>query len=456
MKIWKKMIVLFTAIACVLSGIFINTVPVKADVYWPEGPEITTESAIIMEASTGTVLYEKNGDMQGYPASITKIMTALLAIENGNLDDVVEFSEGAVYNTEGSSIVRDVGEHLSLKDCLYSLMLASANDSAYAIAEHVGGDFDTFVAMMNDRAAKLGCTNTNFVNPHGLHDENHYTSVRDMALIAREAWKNETFRMFAGTKVYDLPPTEKHPEELTMQNHHAMLYPFRTSQYLYDYCLGGKTGFTTDSGNTLVTYAQKNGMTLICVVMRTVAPGHYVDTTALLNYCFDNFKLVNVAENEGAESFSDKTGSFNTDEEYLQIDKKANIILPATAAFSDVQTKLLEGNQDSSVVGTLQYTYGEHAVGTADIVLTGASTEIYPFGNIQELTGESGAAGSDNLPAGTNMRPPVKSFPIKIVLVIVIAAAAVLVIYLIYKKMKKPKFQYIKDNYRKKWKNRRK
>lgn len=456
MKIWKKLIVLFTAGACVLSGILIDKTPVKADVYWPEGPEITTESAIVMEASTGTVLYEKNGDMQSYPASITKVMTALLAIENGNLDDVVEFSEGAVYNTEGSSIVRDVGEHLTLKDCLYSLMLASANDSAYAIAEHVGGDFDTFVNMMNDRAAKLGCTNTHFVNPHGLHDENHYTSTHDMALIAREAWKNETFRMFAGTKVYNLPPTEKHPEELLMQNHHAMLYPYKTSQYLYDYCLGGKTGYTTDSGNTLVTYAQKNGMTLICVVMRTIAPGHYVDTTALLNYCFDNFKLVNIAENEEGGSFSDKTGSFNTDEQYLQIDKKANIILPATAAFSDVQATLLEGSEDSSVVGTLQYMYGEHAVGTADIVLTGARTELYPFDNIQELTGEAGAEVSDGALINKNTHRPIKNLPVKIVILIVIAAAAVLAVYFIYRQIKKPKIPYIKDNYRKKWKNRRK
>ena len=187
--------------------------------YWPEGIETASRSAIVMEASTGTILYQKNIDEPHYPASITKILTALIALKYGNMSDIVTFSKDAVYNTEGSSIARDVGEQMTLEQCLYGMLLESANECAYAIAEHIAGSVDAFVDLMNQEAAALGCTNTHFSNPHGLPEETHYTSAHDMALIAQEAWKNETFRIITGTRRYEIPPTNKHSEITYLQNH---------------------------------------------------------------------------------------------------------------------------------------------------------------------------------------------------------------------------------------------
>lgn len=161
-------------------------------------------------------------DEAHYPASITKIMTTLLALENGNLSDMVTFSDDAINNTEGSGIARDYGEQMTLEQCLYGVMLESANECAYAVAEHVGGTVENFVDMMNAKAKELGCTNTHFANPHGLQDENHYTTAHDMALIAQAAYQNETFRIIIGTKMYTIPPTNKHAEETVLRNHHDM------------------------------------------------------------------------------------------------------------------------------------------------------------------------------------------------------------------------------------------
>ena len=213
-NVWKKA-------ACVALSLlyFLQIKPqvVQAADYWPEGPEVQSPSVILMEMSTGTVLYEKNSDERNYPASITKIMTTLLALENSDLNEVVTFSDDAINNTEGSGIYRDYGEQMTMEQCLYAVMLNSANECAYAVAEHVGGTVEHFVDMMNEKAAELGCTNTHFANPHGLFDENHYTTAHDMALIAKAAYQNETLRIITGTARYTIPPTNKHDEPTDLQ-----------------------------------------------------------------------------------------------------------------------------------------------------------------------------------------------------------------------------------------------
>ena len=179
-------------ICAVLAAILFIATPMsaKADVYWPEGPSIATPSAIVIEINSGAVLYEKNSDQVSYPASITKILTTLLALENSELDEVVTFSDDAINYNQGdtSHIARDYGEQMTMKECLYAVMLESANECAYAVAEHVGqklgGNYQTFIDLMNERAKELGCTNTHFTNANGLPDENHWTSARDMALIS--------------------------------------------------------------------------------------------------------------------------------------------------------------------------------------------------------------------------------------------------------------------------------
>lgn len=374
----KKWISLLLSAVCLFQ---INVLPVQAEEYWPEGPSVAGESAIVMEASTGTVLYEKNAHQELYPASITKIMTALLAVENSSLDEQVTFSADAVYKTEGSGIWRDVDEVMTMEQCLYALMLESANECAYAIGEHVGGDYDTFVQMMNDKAQELGCQNTHFNNPHGLPDENHYTSAYDMALISRAALQNETFRLITSTKRYTIPATNKHTEETYLSNHHKMLNNWKgDSQYLYDGCIGGKTGYTSVAGSTLVTFAERDGMTLICVVMNEKSPDHYLDTTNLLNYCFENFQLWNVAENETKyTSEGTENKIFANEEAFLTLDKNGYIVLPKAATFTDAVSEVKEDTKSKDKVGVIQYTYAERNVGGADIKINGAKVSKFPF-----------------------------------------------------------------------------
>lgn len=254
--------------------------------------DILGESAILMDASTGEILYEKNMNEQLYPASITKLMTVLLAFEYGNLDDTVVFSESAIFGIERNSshIALDVGEELTLEQCLYAILLQSANEASLGVAEHIGGSKEGFADMMNKKAKELGCLNTHFVNPNGLHDNNHYTSAYDMALIAKEVLKYDKFRDIIKTIRYEIPPTNIQPETRYLYAQHQMIKP--PSIYVYDGCLGGKTGFTNEALNTLVTYAKKGDTTLIAVVLKDSGANTYVDTKTLFDYGFANYKTV--------------------------------------------------------------------------------------------------------------------------------------------------------------------
>ena len=255
-------------------------------------PSLTAESAILMDAQTGTTMYEKDIYTKRYPASITKIMTCLVARKHAKLNEVVTFSNEAVFGIErnSSNIGIDVGESMSMEDCLYAILLASANEVASAVAEHVGGSVEGFAQMMNEEAIALGCQNTHFVNANGLPDENHYTTAYDMALITRAFFADEVLTEIAGTVFYHINATLTQPDEIDLQNHHRMLVGCRYgSKYSYEYTLGGKTGYTDVARQTLVTCAQKDDMRLICVVLKDETPEHYLDTTNLMEYGFANF-----------------------------------------------------------------------------------------------------------------------------------------------------------------------
>ena len=378
MKNRKKWRALLLGMICLLP---VHAVPVQAEEYWPEGPQIQGESAIVMEASTGTILYEKNSHERSYPASITKIMTSLLAVENSNLDEEVTFSQDAVYKTEGSGISRDIGEIMTMRECLYGLMLESANECGYAIAEYVGKDYQDFINMMNNKANELGCKDTHFNNPHGLPDDDHWTSAYDMALISKAALQNNIFRMIVNTRRYTIPPTNKHDEETYLSNHHKMLNNSKgDEQYLYDYCIGGKTGFTSVAGSTLATFAEKDGMTLICVVTKEQSPNHYLDTRTLFDYCFENFQLWNVAENE--KNYTEDTPEvkiFENEESFIGLNNEGCIVLPVAAAFEDAVPEIKESKDDSQVVGRIEYTYADRMVGGTDIEMTDAKVSEFKF-----------------------------------------------------------------------------
>ena len=275
--------------------------PVLSDSWekWPKGPVNGSAGSVLMDIDTGAVLYAKKPEEKAYPASITKLMTALLVYENCAMDEMVSFSHSAVYSIErGSSNVGiDEGQSMTVQECLYCLMLASANEVANALAEHVGGSVEGFADMMNEKAAALGCVNTHFVNPNGLHDDDHYTCAGDMGLIARAFARNSELLEISGTISYTVEATATQPDTFTISNHHRMLKGSLYGQkYSYDYAIGGKTGFTVMSRETLVTFAEKEDMRLLAVVLREEPYNHYSDTKELFEYGFENFERVSLSE----------------------------------------------------------------------------------------------------------------------------------------------------------------
>ncbi len=345
--------------------------------HWPAGPELSCEGAILIEAETGTVLFEKNATEMLYPASTTKLMTTLLALENAALGETVTVSHNAVYDIDvnSSRIWVDEGEELSMEDALYALMLPSANDMAYAVAEHIAGSKQAFADMMNSRAKELGCVNTHFMNPHGLDEDGHYTCAADLAKIMRALIKSPTFLKISGSRNYEIKPTNLYNDSRWILNTHLMI----RGSYSYDGVIAGKTGHTDLAGANLVTCAKRGGMTLISVILK--APDDtalYDETAALLNYGFNNFTTYSI--NDEQLSLDSTFPPLFTSEDTVQFQKSSivsteagHVVLPFTAALSDTKksvalTQLTSFSAGKNIIGRVSYTYGTHTVGSADIV----------------------------------------------------------------------------------------
>ncbi len=251
-------------------------------------PEISAQGACLIDAATGQILYGKNEFEQFYPASITKVMTALLVLENCQLDEIVTFSSSATTNLESGAVTLNVseGDQLTVEQCLYGLLLKSANEIANGLAEHVSGSVSAFADLMNQKAKSLGCLNTNFVNPNGLTDSSHKTTPYDMCLIMAAALQNPDFQRIDTTLSYTFPAVNN-ASATTISPGHKMLDPANTSYY-YEGIIGGKTGYLSTAGNTLVTGAERDGVRLVCCVMKATGT-HYTDTKALLDYGFENY-----------------------------------------------------------------------------------------------------------------------------------------------------------------------
>ena len=263
---------------------------------WPAGPAIGAQSAILLEANTGVVLYAKNINERLYPASTTKLMTCLIAAEECQLDEMISFSHDAVFSLEpgSSNIGIDEGQSMPFEECLYGILVASANEVANAVAEHVAGSREAFAEMMNDKAKELGCKNTHFVNAHGLFNERHYTSAYDLALIAKAFFQNELLAKIGNTASHHFQATDTQPDDFFERNKHQLI----TGDIPYEGIKGGKTGYTDEARQTLVTCAEQNGMKLICVILKEESPEQFYDTVKLFDYGFTNFSAVNVAGNE--------------------------------------------------------------------------------------------------------------------------------------------------------------
>lgn len=326
---------------------------------WPEGPAVYAQSAIVMDMGSGAVLYAKKPDERHYPASITKLLTTLAALENGTLTDRVTFSQESVdiLNWDDASIGMRPGEEISMEDALYAVLLASANEVSYAVAEstgrnHLNGGYDTFIELMNQRSAELGCTGSNWVNPHGLHDDNHYTTARDMALIASAVYQREEFREIMNTLEYHIPATNLENEERIFQQNHKMLW--EGNDYYYEYCTGGKTGYTDQSMTTLVTMADNGEMQLAAVLLYDYGVDAYTDTRAMLDYVFSNFSKVPVSDLD----VPDAVESFDDEEAYVVLPKGMDIL--------EVECMV---SSENGTDGKAVYAYRGQTVGSADVTL---------------------------------------------------------------------------------------
>ena len=344
---------------------------------WPQASDISSTAAIVMETSTNTVLYSKNADQALYPASAVKVMTCLVALENSSLDDQVTMTATGVSGVTdgGANISSQLDEVFTMEQCLYAIMVASANDIALQVAEHVGGSVDAFVQTMNTRAQELGCTNTVFTNPTGLPDENQHTTAHDMALIMEAAMANETFRTIAATTSYTLPATNVSGGERVLTNSFTMIN--NASDGYYEPCIGGKEGYTEASGSTLVCEAAKNNMKLVCVVLNGASGVTDDEAIALLNYGFDNFSPLTIADTD----FNRLSGG--------------TVIAPNGATEDNLTTE--DTSSDGQI--TRQYYFGGTPVGTAILEDTEQQS------NDAAVTGQKNMEAAQNYSASHTTTP---------------------------------------------------
>lgn len=261
---------------------------------WPKGPDTVSETAVLIDADTGAVLYDKGKDELRYPASTTKMMTVLVAMENSKPKDSVTFTETGIRDItwDSAHINMKLGETITMKDCWYAAIIASANEVCAQMAEHVGGTEAQFVEMMNQKAQKLGCTNTHFTNASGLPDPNHYTTAHDLAKILRAGLRNNRFRKVIQTPSYTIPATNL-SEARNLHTHMPLIA--KESNLYYEGCIGGKTGNTNDAGHTLAVAAERNGRTYIAVTLRAAdLGGNCTDSRALFDYAFNSFDTIDV------------------------------------------------------------------------------------------------------------------------------------------------------------------
>ncbi len=427
-----------------------EVVPSEAIANWPKAPETNGRCVILMEESTGAVLYAKNIHDKCYPAALTAVMTSMLAAESCKLDDRVEFSTAAVRDVPPGfvNIAIDPGESLTVSECLQAILIRGAAECGFALAEHVGGGSrDSFVALMNSRAASLGCKETSFSNPVGLHSEDHYTTAYDMALIGREFFDNELLCKYSLQKNLHLYPTEYQKDEIIEHNGNKMA---SGGSYGYQYLIGARTGYTEEAGYCLIAGAEKDGMKLIVVILDDGSDERYEDAISLFNYGFSDFALVNASENEKSYTIGSGVGSYGTADimgdsrPMLSLDKKDYVVLPLTVEFTDLSSRITYENVPESEAARIIYSYEGVYLGKCSI-LFGEPSDAYDFGTV--------AAEEE-----PEEEKPGKTFVFiniaKVAKISACIAAAVAVIYLIVKRYRK--YRKVHPNWRRQYRKERK
>jgi len=428
------------ALACVIS-IFSMSVCAFAKPDWPLDTGCQSEAGIVMDLDSGAVLFAQNIHVQEYPASITKLLTALVVVENASMDEQVTFSHDAVYNVEsgsGNKLQLEEGDVLSVKDCLYVMLLQSSNQAANALAEHVGGSREAFADMMNEKAASLGCRESHFVNPSGLNDPEQLTSAYDMAQIGAAVFGNPTLLEICSTTSATLPPTINNPNGRTYSMEHKLVVTGDSSdENYYPSAVAGKTGYTSLAGQTLVTYAEQDGRRQVAVTLKSTQRTHYSDTKTILDFGFARFKNVSVAENEtdyvtGEEPVTIGDETYSPSDLYL--DEKAVVTLPNDAQFSDADKYLqteIPASHPEGAVGRIIYTYNDRQIGVAWVYSTKAASAPVSAedGTDNETAGSENT--TDAAKTGTSSTADKEKKPLKLTKATYIAAGAGVVVLLI-------------------------
>ena len=397
---------------------------------WPSEIAIQAEGGILMDADSGCVIFGQNIHQQFFPASITKILTALIIVERCDLDDTITFSHNAVYNVErgSTSAGYDTGDQITVREALYAMLLKSANEVANALAEHCAGSIEAFAELMNEKAAELGCTDSHFANPSGLNNPEHYTTAYDFALISKAAFENPVFLEFDSTTYHEMAPNATNKTPFTVYCGHKMMK--KNSGMYYPGIIGGKTGYTTLAGNTLVTCVERDGLKLITVVLNGHQT-HYSDTQAMMDFGFANFKNVNISDYEttytSPESDIDLTGTHSA---LLQLDTGRSVTLPKNADFSDAGTELsyeLTDKDPGNAAARLTYLYDGRVIGTT--WLLAAQDDVSVATDLgTETSGANDPALHEKLLEAVSSPDVFQKVLIGLIVLLIIAAIAALVL----------------------------
>jgi len=399
----KPILTIFMLLFILFTSLFYSDVTLADEtepenVLWPTAPSIYGASAILIDADSGAVLYANNAHERLYPASITKIMTGLLSIENLNMNDTITYTDDILNSlpSDASKLGLVSGETTTIHDALYALFLRSANEVAVGLAKKISGTEQAFGKLMTERARQIGALDTNFVNATGLHDDMHYTTAYDMALIARAAMSNSEFASIWGSENYTLAATNM-SEGYRIWHTHPLLVS--TSNYYYPAAIGGKTGYTDEAGRTLVTAAEKNGLKLISVIMKSDNEHIFSDTAALLDYGFQNFTRVNIRESEtrfGADSsgipvikklYGSNAGIF-----FLSND---TILIPASLSLSEIPYTIeFLDTPDNNIVASITYEYQGNYLGKASLMMNLSNTSEAPLSKPQKAETSSNISSS--------------------------------------------------------------
>lgn len=357
---------------------------------WPQGPAIGAESAILLEANTGAILYAKNIDEELSPASITKLMCCLVAVENCPLDELITVNQSAINanDPDGSSMYLKAGEQLTLEELLYGILISSANEACNVVAEHIAGSIDGYVEMMNARAEELGCTHTHFVTTNGLQRDGHYTSAHDMALIGRAFFTHDILCKISGTPEYTIPENATH-ETHTLKSKNKLL-PGTT--YAYDGLLGSKTGFTSVSRQTLVSCAERGDMRLVCVIMKEETPYQFEDTVALFDYGFSHFSMEDVSQfgsisdSGNSDFFDTDSGIFGSTTSLIRVSDGSRIVLPEGIDFGVLESAISYDGLSDGELARILYSYQGTPLGYAVVALDAEASENFSFSTPENAT----------------------------------------------------------------------